>query len=52
MLVLEVLVKDSLIYTASIACVILLISNLVDFYKLLKMADAQDKAEKELKKNE
>jgi phosphatidylglycerophosphate synthase len=52
MLVLEVFVKDSLIYTASIACVILLISNLVDFYKLLKMADAQDKAEKELKKNE
>lgn len=49
MLILEVLFKGSIIYTTSIACFILLISNLVDSYKLLKMADAKDKADREQK---
>ncbi|MDR0541981.1 MAG: CDP-alcohol phosphatidyltransferase [Dysgonamonadaceae bacterium] len=45
-LILEVLVKDSIIYSATIACVILLILNIKDFRSLLRMADRRDKDEK------
>ncbi|MDR2805850.1 MAG: CDP-alcohol phosphatidyltransferase [Dysgonamonadaceae bacterium] len=45
-LILEVAVKDSIIYSGTIACVILLILNIKDFRNLLKMADQRDKDEK------
>ncbi|GHV59245.1 hypothetical protein FACS1894182_13040 [Bacteroidia bacterium] len=45
-LVLEVLFKDSIMYSAMIACLILLILDIKDFRKLLKMADLRDKEEK------
>jgi phosphatidylglycerophosphate synthase len=45
--ILEVLVKDSIIYTAGLACAILFITNIVDTNKLLKMGDARDKEERE-----
>ena len=46
MLVLEVLVKDSIIYSSAIACLILLILNIKDFCNLLVIADQRDKQEK------
>src|ERR1035437_9211691 len=46
-LILEVLFKDSIIYSTAIACVLLFIINLTDTRKLLKMADARDKDERE-----
>jgi phosphatidylglycerophosphate synthase len=49
-LILEVLVKDSILYSGSIACIILLLSNIFDTLKLLKLADAQDKIDLETKK--
>jgi len=51
-LVLEVLIKDSIIYSGAFACVMLLVTNIVDMRKLLQMADARDIAEREKKQNE
>jgi hypothetical protein len=42
-LLLEVIFKDSIIYSGMAACAILLAVNLVDFFKLLKLADRHDK---------
>ncbi len=44
-LILEVLLPDSIIYSGILACVILFIVNVVDFLKLLKLADQKDKEE-------
>jgi phosphatidylglycerophosphate synthase len=44
-LLLEVLVKNSIIYSGIAACVILFTVNLIDMHKLLKMADRRDKDE-------
>ena len=48
-LVLEVLVKDSIIYSSAIACLILLVLNIKDFRTLLTLADQRDKQEKKEK---
>jgi hypothetical protein len=49
-LVLEVICKDSLIYSGAFACVFLLILNTIDFFKLLKIADQRDKDDKAIAK--
>ena len=41
-LVLEVFVPNSIHYTGALACVILLVINLIDTYKLLIAADKLD----------
>jgi len=48
-LVLEVIFIDTILYSGMIACVILLIFNIKDFRKLLKIADRCDKEEKAAK---
>lgn len=50
-LILEAFVKDSIIYPAAGACVIIFIMNISDTIKLLKVADARDKEEKKAKEN-
>lgn len=45
-LILEVLFEDSLLYTAAVVCVLLLLVNIIDFLKLLKIADERDKCER------
>jgi phosphatidylglycerophosphate synthase len=47
MLILEVIVKDSILYTSSFACLILLIMNFLETGKILKFANERDKKEKE-----
>lgn len=44
-LILEVLVRDSILISGLVACIILLISNIVDTTKLLKLADGVDREE-------
>jgi hypothetical protein len=44
-LLLEVFVKNSIIYSGMAACVILFVVNLIDMRKLLKMANRRDKEE-------
>ena len=51
-IILEVIVPGSIQYLASAACLFLLISNLVESHKLLKLADEQDKADRILKAEE
>ena len=46
-LLLEVLIKDSIIYSSAVACLVLLILNIKDFRNLLIFADQRDKQEKE-----
>ncbi len=50
-LLLEVLIHDSILYSGSLACIILFISNIFDTIKLLKLADIQDKDELKQKNN-
>lgn len=50
-LILEAFVKDSIIYPAVAACVVIFVLNLIDTVKLLKVADARDKEEKKAKEN-
>lgn len=50
-LVSEVLLNGSIIYLSGIACVVLLITNILDTRKLLNAADMRDKEEKQLLKN-
>ncbi|GHT72236.1 hypothetical protein AGMMS50262_00300 [Bacteroidia bacterium] len=45
-LILEVIIKDSILYSAATVCFILLIIDIKDFRKLLVMADQQDKQDK------
>lgn len=49
-LLLEVLVHGSILYSGSLACIILFLSNIIDTIKLLKLADIQDKEELKQKK--
>ncbi len=51
MLILEVLFPGAVIYFGMLICVVLLIVNLIDFSKLLKASDLQDKEEREKKNN-
>ena len=51
-IILEVFIPGSIQYLATIACIFLLISNLVESRKLLKLADEQDKADRILKEGE
>lgn len=51
-LLIEVLIPGSIRYLATLACVVILISNLVETRKLLKMADERDKKELLLKQKE
>ncbi|MDP4238130.1 MAG: CDP-alcohol phosphatidyltransferase [Bacteroidota bacterium] len=46
-LILEVLVKGSILYSTALACAILFITNFSDTNKLLKLADVRDKEERE-----
>jgi len=48
-LVLEVVLKGSIVYSAALACILLLITNIIDTNKLLKMANDRDIEEKEQK---
>ena len=48
-LILEVIVKDSILYTSALACLVLLIMNFLETGKILKSADERDKKEKEAK---
>jgi len=50
-LVLEVFVKDSIIYISAVSAAILFIMNIIDTKKLLKLADECDNLEKEQKRN-
>jgi len=45
-LILEVVLKGSILYSAATACVLLFISNVIDTNKLLKLADARDNEER------
>jgi hypothetical protein len=45
-LIIEVVLKDSIVYSGLIACIILLILNIKDFRKLLRMADRRDQDER------
>ncbi|HOL29114.1 MAG TPA: CDP-alcohol phosphatidyltransferase [Paludibacteraceae bacterium] len=49
MLILEVIVKDSILYTSALACLVLLIMNFLETGKILKFANERDKKEKEAK---
>ena len=46
MLIFEVIFKGSLMYSSAIACATLLIANILDFKKLLKLANDRDRNEK------
>lgn len=46
LLISEVIFRGTLMYFGLVACAILLIVNIIDFRKLLKMADQRDKDEK------
>jgi len=46
-LILEVLFTGSILYSSTLACILLFITNLLDTNKLLKMADDRDKEERE-----
>jgi hypothetical protein len=46
-LLLEVIFEGSIIYCGLLACVILLVVNLMDFRKLLRIADRRDKDDKQ-----
>ncbi|MDR2682642.1 MAG: CDP-alcohol phosphatidyltransferase [Dysgonamonadaceae bacterium] len=46
-LIIEVILKDSIVYSGLIACLILLILNVKDFLKLLRMADERDKEDRD-----
>ena len=46
-LILEVFIKGSIIYSSATACILLLVSNIIDTNKLLKMADVRDNEERE-----
>jgi len=48
-LILEVVLKGSIIYSAALACILLFITNIIDTNKLLKMANDRDIEEKEQK---
>lgn len=48
----EVFVPGSIQYLASVACVVLLVSNLVEMRKLLILADEQDKTDRRMKEEE
>lgn len=48
----EVFIPNSIQYLASIACVILLISNIVEARNLLKLSDERDKTERRQKEEE
>ncbi|MPN32664.1 hypothetical protein SDC9_180144 [bioreactor metagenome] len=48
----EAFVPGIIQYLASVACVILLVSNLVEMRKLLSLADAQDKVDRSIKEEE
>ncbi len=49
-LVLEAFVNGSILYSGSIACVVLFVSNIIDTLKLLKLADSKDNEERKEKK--
>ncbi len=51
-ILLEVFIPGSIKYLATAACIFLLISNLVETRKLLKLADRQDKANLRIKEEE
>lgn len=51
-LILEVFVKGSILYTSAIACVALFITNTLDTIALLKLADARDDVERKQKNKE
>ena len=51
-LALEVLIKDSIIYSVAAACLILFIINIIDFRNLLILADQRDKQEKQATENQ
>jgi phosphatidylglycerophosphate synthase len=51
-LILEVIIKDSILYSSAMICTILFIVNILDTIKLLKLADVRDKEEKKKKIDE
>ncbi|NLB02862.1 MAG: CDP-alcohol phosphatidyltransferase, partial [Bacteroidales bacterium] len=48
----EIFIKDSIIYTGALACLVLLVVNVISTVELLILADKRDKDEKEIKKNQ
>ena len=52
MVILEVFISGTIQYLATIACIALLISNLIESRKLFKMADKRDKSERRIKEEE
>jgi hypothetical protein len=48
----EIFIRDSIIYTGALACVVLLVVNVIGTVELLILADKRDKDEKESKKNQ
>ena len=51
-LILEVLLPDSIIYSGILACIMLFIANIIDTRKLLHLGNERDRNEKELKEKE
>jgi len=52
MLILEVLIKDSIIYSSIAVCIVLLFIDIKDFRSLLVLADQRDKQEKQAKEEQ
>ena len=50
-LILEIIVKGSIIYSGMLACTVLFLANIIDTFKLLKLGDERDKEEREQKKD-
>ncbi|RNC64642.1 CDP-alcohol phosphatidyltransferase [Proteiniphilum sp. X52] len=48
----EVFIPGSIQYLATVACIVLLVSNLVEARKLLRLADERDKADRRMKEEE
>jgi hypothetical protein len=46
LLILETLIHNAIVYCGLLVCIILLIVNIIDFVKLLKMGDQRDKEER------
>jgi len=51
-LIFEVIFKDSILYSSAMACVVLFIVSTLDAIKLLKLGDARDDEERQVKKEE
>ncbi len=52
MLIMEVIIDGTFIYFAALACVVLFVTNISDFFKLLTLANNRDREEREQKRKD